>query len=77
VGRRGGERGGGGDGGGVLRSEACETMSGGTTGFWGDDDAGASVESCGLRDQDQMAHFAISGLEVGWEDSYAVDIEPM
>jgi len=24
-----------------------------------------------------MAHFAISGLEVGWEDSCAVDIEPM
>jgi len=50
---------------------------GGTTGFWGDDDAGATVESCGLRDQDQMAHFAILGLEVGWADSCAVDIEPM
>ena len=24
-----------------------------------------------------MAHFAIAGLEVGWEDSCAVDIEPM
>ena len=29
VGRRGGECGGGGDGGGVLRCEACETISGG------------------------------------------------
>ena len=36
---------------------------------------GASVESWGLRDQ--MAHFVVSGLEVGWEGSCAVDIEPM
>ena len=36
---------------------------------------GASVGSCGLRDQ--MAHFAIPGLERGGVDSCAVDIEPM
>ena len=36
---------------------------------------GVSVGSCGLRDQ--MAHFAIPGLEMGWVDSCAVDIEPM
>jgi len=75
VGRRGGERGGGGDGGGVLRSEACETMSGGGRAFGEMMMLGASVGSCGLRDQ--MAHFAIPELEMGWLGSCAVDIEPM
>ena len=75
VGRRGGERGGGGDGGGVLRCEACETMSGGGRAFGEMMMPGASVGSWGLRDQ--MAHFAIPGSEVGWVDSCAVDIEPM
>ena len=32
----------------------------------------ASVGSWGLRDQ--MAHFAVPGLEVGWVDSCAVDM---
>jgi hypothetical protein len=75
VGRRGGERGGGGDGGGVLRSEACEMMSGGGRDFGEMMMLGASVGSCGLRDQ--MAHFAVPGLEMGWVDSCAVDMEPM
>jgi hypothetical protein len=75
VGSRGGEHGGGGDGGGVLRCEACETMSGGGRAFGEMMMLGANVRSCGLRDQ--MAHFVLPGLEVGWVDSYAVDIEPM
>jgi hypothetical protein len=67
VGRGGGERGGGGDGGGVLRCEACETMSGGGRAFGEMMMLGTSVGSCGLRDQ--MANFAVPGLEVGWDDS--------
>ena len=78
VGRRGGDRGGGrggGDGGGVLRSEACETISGGGRAFGEMIMLGACVGSWGLRDQ--MAHFATGLGEAGWEDSGTVDMDPM
>ena len=50
-------------------------MSGGGRAFGEMMMLGASVGSCGLRDQ--MAHFAVPELEMGWVDSCAVDIEPM
>ena len=72
VGRRGGECGG--VGGGVLRSEACEMISGGGRAFGEMMMLGACEGSWGLRDQ--MAHFAV-GLGEDWGDSFAVDIDPM
>jgi hypothetical protein len=59
---------------GALRCEACETMSKGGRAF-GEMMMGASVGSCGLRDQ--ISHFAVPGLDMSWEDSCAVDIEPI
>jgi hypothetical protein len=45
-----------------LRCEACETMSGGGRALGEMMMLGASVGSWGLRDQ--MAHFAVPGLEI-------------
>jgi len=64
VGRRGRKCGGGGDGSGVSRWEACETTSGAGRAFEEMLLLGANVRSWGLRDQ--MAHFAVLGLEMGW-----------